>query len=249
MLARGSTTCRGSICCVACKGCSDSDSRYRLLARGSGGLACPPAATRPRTRWCSRSIASPRRTCSRSSQAGSISAAPTSAARSALIEDARGLAEHELSQARELNRGLAIERDQALDARAAGRARPAGSDTAPARAGSRAPTMSPAPKRPRAAGARSDRRLRAASERMMLMRAFGQTLRQRGSPRASPQPPRPQMPGLAGHDQQSRKRDQRATPLTDPDPLRRARHHTRHAHRRAAHTPRAQVARHGERRA
>jgi hypothetical protein len=32
----------------------------------------------------------------------------------ALIEDARRLAEHELSQARELNRGLTIERDQAL---------------------------------------------------------------------------------------------------------------------------------------
>ncbi len=40
--------------------------------------------------------------------------------------------------------------------------------------------MSPVPKqRPRAAEARSDTRLRAASERMMLMRAFGQTLRQR----------------------------------------------------------------------
>jgi hypothetical protein len=31
-----------------------------------------------------------------------------------LIEDARGLAEHELSQAREQNRSVAIERDQAL---------------------------------------------------------------------------------------------------------------------------------------
>jgi ribosome-binding protein aMBF1 (putative translation factor) len=39
--------------------------------------------------------------------------------------------------------------------------------------------MSPAPKKRRAAEAGSDRRLRAASERMMLMRAFGQTLRQR----------------------------------------------------------------------
>jgi transcriptional regulator with XRE-family HTH domain len=37
--------------------------------------------------------------------------------------------------------------------------------------------MSPAPKRPRAPDAASDRRLRAASERMMLMRAFGQRMR------------------------------------------------------------------------
>ena len=37
--------------------------------------------------------------------------------------------------------------------------------------------MSPAAKRPRAADAVSDRRLRAASERMMLMRAFGQRMR------------------------------------------------------------------------
>jgi ribosome-binding protein aMBF1 (putative translation factor) len=38
--------------------------------------------------------------------------------------------------------------------------------------------MSPAPKKPRAVDAGSDRRLRVASERMMLMRAFGLTLRQ-----------------------------------------------------------------------
>ncbi len=38
--------------------------------------------------------------------------------------------------------------------------------------------MTPAPKRPRTPDAGSDRRLRVASERMMLRRAFGQTLRQ-----------------------------------------------------------------------
>ncbi len=39
--------------------------------------------------------------------------------------------------------------------------------------------MSPAPRKLRAADTRSDRRLRAVSERMMLTHAFGQTLRQR----------------------------------------------------------------------
>jgi transcriptional regulator with XRE-family HTH domain len=126
--------------------------------------------------------------------------------------------------------------------RAAGRAQPPSCDAAPALVGSRAQGLSPAARRPRDADAVSDRRLGAASERMMLMRAFGQTM---GKLRLD-----------AGLTPGRLDRKCRVSPATiskaengvsEPrvslililcDGLLRR---SRHAHRRAAHTPRAQT--------